>query len=50
MLRFPGAGHDVMIWSPACAVDVKYAFLDADGGEFDSSCVPAIEAPPFATP
>ncbi|MGI9028582.1 MAG: alpha/beta fold hydrolase [Ilumatobacteraceae bacterium] len=49
VLRFPGAGHDVMIWSAACAVDVMYAFLDANGGDFDHSCVDTLQAPPFAT-
>lgn len=49
VLRFPDAGHDVMIWSTPCAVDVLHAFLDADGGQFDHSCVEAIQTPPFET-
>jgi len=49
VLRFPDAAHDVMIWSPSCAVDVMYAFLDADGGDFDHRCVDALAPAPFTT-
>jgi pimeloyl-ACP methyl ester carboxylesterase len=50
VLTFPGAGHDVMIWSAPCAVEVMHAFLDANGADFDHSCVDTVEPPPFATP
>lgn len=49
LLRFPGAGHDVMIWSPECAVTVMHNFLDQPGGEWDDSCVASVHTPPFTT-
>jgi pimeloyl-ACP methyl ester carboxylesterase len=49
LLRFPGAGHDVTIWSASCAVDVMYAFLEQPGGDFDQSCLASVRVPAFAT-
>lgn len=49
VLTFPGAGHDVMIWSPACAVSVMRSFLDQPGA-VDDRCVRDLRVPPFVLP
>jgi pimeloyl-ACP methyl ester carboxylesterase len=46
VLDFPDSAHDVMIWSPACAVTVMHNFLDQPDG-FDDSCMAEIPAPRF---
>ena len=48
IVRIPGAGHDVMIWSPECAVTVMHNFLNQPTG-FDDSCVAGLTVPPFTT-
>ena len=49
VVTFQGAGHDVMIWSPACAVSVMRSFLQQPGA-VDDRCVQALRAPPFVLP
>lgn len=49
VLTFPGAGHDVMIWAPACAVSVMRSFLDRPDA-VDDRCVRALRVPPFVLP
>lgn len=48
VVRIPGAGHGVMIWSPECAVTVMHNFLNQPTG-FDDSCVAGLTVPPFTT-
>lgn len=45
-LVFRDAGHDVMIWSPDCAVTVMNNFLNQPAG-FDDSCVAGLAPPVF---
>ena len=46
VITFPGAGHDVMIWSPACALAVMRSFLEHPDA-VDESCVRTLHNPPF---
>lgn len=46
LVKFPDAGHDVMIWSTECAVTVLNGFLNDPEG-FDQSCVAALTPPTF---
>lgn len=48
IVSFPGAAHDVMLWEPSCAVSVMHSFLDQPTG-YDTSCVDALQIPPFTT-
>ena len=48
VVRIPGSGHDVMIWSPECAVTVMHNFLNQPTN-FDDSCVASLTVPPFTT-
>lgn len=45
-LVFPDAAHDVMIWSPTCAVTVMHNFLNQPD-DLDDSCVAALQPPMF---
>lgn len=47
-LVFPDAAHDVMIWSPECAVSVMHNFLNQPDS-FDDSCVATLAPPTFTT-
>jgi pimeloyl-ACP methyl ester carboxylesterase len=44
-LVFPGAAHDVMLWSTTCGVAVMRSFL-ADPAKVDRSCVSDLSASP----
>lgn len=48
-LRFPGAGHDVMIWSTECGIAVMNSFLN-DPGDYDDTCLATVTVPPFTVP
>ncbi|MDQ6774435.1 MAG: alpha/beta hydrolase [Candidatus Dormibacteraeota bacterium] len=47
VLRFPGAGHDVIIWSPQCAPAIMVSFLDRPQGGYDTSCLNTVSVPAF---
>jgi pimeloyl-ACP methyl ester carboxylesterase len=46
-LEFVDSAHDVMIWSPECAVSVMHSFLDQPD-DFDASCVASLRTPIFS--
>jgi pimeloyl-ACP methyl ester carboxylesterase len=48
-LIVPGAGHDVMVWAPACAVAMMRSFL-ADPGQADDRCLADLQVAPFDPP
>jgi pimeloyl-ACP methyl ester carboxylesterase len=45
----PGAAHDVLIWSPDCAVTIMRNFLNQPDGTYDDSCLRSVTVPPFKT-
>jgi pimeloyl-ACP methyl ester carboxylesterase len=47
ILVFPGAAHDVLIWSPDCAVTIMRNFLNQPQGGYDDSCLRSVTEPPF---
>ncbi len=49
VLVFPGAAHDVLIWSQDCAVTIMRNFLNQPGGGYDDSCLRSVVVPPFKT-
>jgi pimeloyl-ACP methyl ester carboxylesterase len=49
ILVFPGAAHDVLLWSPDCAVTIMRNFLDQPNGGYDDRCLESITIPPFVT-
>ncbi|MDT0353111.1 alpha/beta fold hydrolase [Pseudonocardia charpentierae] len=49
VLVFPGAAHDVLIWSPDCAVTIMRNFLNQPQSAYDDSCLRSVTAPPFKT-
>ena len=50
ILVFPGAGHDVMIWSQDCAVTILRNFLDQPSGGYDDTCLRSVDPPKFQVP
>jgi len=50
ILVFPGAGHDVMIWSQDCAVTILRNFLDQPSGGYDTTCLRSVDLPKFEVP
>ena len=48
VVRVPGAGHDVTLWSE-CGQLVMLNFLDDPAGSYDTSCLDTLTAPPFTT-
>jgi pimeloyl-ACP methyl ester carboxylesterase len=50
ILVFPGAGHDVMIWSQDCAVTILRNFLDQPIGGYDDTCLRSVDLPKFQVP
>ncbi len=48
LVTIPGAGHDVMIWSPDCAVPLMQSFLNQPTSP-DDSCIADLTVPPFVT-
>jgi pimeloyl-ACP methyl ester carboxylesterase len=49
ILVFPGAAHDVLLWSPDCAVTIMRNFLNQPNGDYDDSCLQSVTIPPFTT-
>jgi pimeloyl-ACP methyl ester carboxylesterase len=49
ILVFPGAAHDVLLWSPDCAVTIMRNFLNQPDGGYDDSCLESVTTPPFKT-
>lgn len=46
-VRFPDAGHDVVLWSTACALPIMQSFLD-DPATVDLGCAGPLAPAPFA--
>jgi pimeloyl-ACP methyl ester carboxylesterase len=49
VLVFPGAAHDVLIWSQDCAVTIMRNFLNQPRGGYDDTCLRSVVVPPFKT-
>ena len=49
IMVFPGAAHDVLLWSPDCAVTIMRNFLNQPNGGYDDRCLGSITIPPFVT-
>lgn len=47
-LVFPGAGHIVASFSPACFTDIMQSFLNSPQ-DLDDSCLQSVKVPPFKT-
>jgi pimeloyl-ACP methyl ester carboxylesterase len=48
VVRVPGAGHDVTLWSE-CGQLVMLNFFDDPAGGYDTSCLDTLTPPPFTT-
>jgi TAP-like protein len=48
VVRVPGVGHDVTLWSE-CGTAVMLGFLDQPAGGYDTSRLDTLTVPPFST-